>query len=42
MAMLSNVAAKLGIEFAAHNAQADIQATREIAYKLLEKIEVKE
>lgn len=39
---LVNVASKLGMVFAAHDAKADIETTRKIAYKLLEKIEVKE
>jgi hypothetical protein len=39
---LVNFLSKLGMEFAAHKANEDIKITREIAIKLLEKIEVKE
>ena len=38
---LINAAQHLGIEFNAHNSMSDIEATREIAYKFLERIEVK-
>jgi DNA polymerase III epsilon subunit-like protein len=39
---LINVANYLNASINAHDAQSDIRATREVAYKLLEKIEVKE
>jgi DNA polymerase-3 subunit epsilon len=39
---LINAAKQMGIEFNAHNSLDDIKTTREIAYKILEKIEVKE
>lgn len=38
---LVTVAGAMGIEFKAHDAQADIQTTRKICYKLLDMIEIK-